>query len=70
MTQISHATFEPQELALLQRCYIDIYSKRRVAGGQDAANRLAAQILELYQAGVRDESELRARLADPATHIN
>jgi hypothetical protein len=70
MTQISHATFEPQELALLQRCYVDIYSKRRVPEGQDAANRLAAQILELYQAGVRDESELRARLADPATQFN
>lgn len=70
MTQIPHATFEPQELALLHRCYTDLYSKRRVVGDKDAANRLAAQIFELYQAGVRDEIELQARLTGLGASIN
>jgi hypothetical protein len=63
MTQTSHSTFEPQELALLQRCYAGASIQRRLLGDADEANRLAAQIFQLYRDGVRDETELRARLS-------
>ena len=63
MTQTLHATFEPQELAFLQRCYAEISTERRVQGDADEANRLATQIFQLYRDGVRDETELHARLA-------
>ncbi|MFB9949492.1 hypothetical protein ACFFP0_11570 [Rhizobium puerariae] len=55
-------TFEPSELAFLKRFFDDLCTERGLAGGSLAANDLAAQIIQLYQQGVRDEKDLQIRL--------
>lgn len=62
-------TFEPSELAFLQRLFDGICAEHGVAGGSVAANNLAAQIIQLYQQGVRDEKGLQHQLASLVSHI-
>ncbi|CDZ36225.1 hypothetical protein NOJ28_13290 [Neorhizobium galegae] len=57
-------TFEPTELAFLQRLFDEICAERGLAGGSLAANNLAAQIIQLYQQGVRDPRDMQIHL-DP-----
>ncbi|MBP2557545.1 hypothetical protein J2857_000296 [Neorhizobium galegae] len=61
-------TFEPTELAFLQRLFDEICAERGLAGGSLAANNLAAQIFQLYQQGVRDPRELYIHL-DPDARL-
>lgn len=51
-------TLKPSELALLQRVFDDLCSHRGLPGGSLAANDLAAEMIQLYQHGVRDEKSL------------
>ena len=59
-------TFEPSELAFLKRFFDDVCAERGVPGGSHAANDLAAQIIHLYQHGVRDEKDLQIQLESAA----
>jgi hypothetical protein len=60
-SSLTHA-FEPAELAFLQRFFDGACVERGLPGGSVAANNLAAQIIQLYQQGVRDEQDLNAHL--------
>jgi hypothetical protein len=51
-------TFEPSELAFLKRIYDDVRTERGVADGSAAATELAAEMIQLYQRGVKDELSL------------
>lgn len=62
MTQLASSTFEPRELAFIQRCFADICGRRGLQGNTEAATDLAAQIFDLYKHGVRNEQDLYARL--------
>lgn len=55
-------TFEPNELAFLQRFFDGACVERGVIGGSPAASNLASQIIQLYQQGVRDEKDLHIQL--------
>lgn len=59
---LTHA-FEPNELAFLQTLFDDICAERGLSTGSIAANTLAAQIIQLYQQGVREPQDLRIHLA-------
>jgi hypothetical protein len=61
-------TFEPSELAFLQRFFDDVCAERGLTGGSPAANDLAAQIIQLYQQGVREVRDLQVHL-DPDTPL-
>ncbi|WP_117192188.1 hypothetical protein [Rhizobium terrae] len=56
-------TFEPSELAFLQRFFDDFCAEHGLAGGSHGANDLAARIIALYQQGVRDEKNLHFQLS-------
>lgn len=53
-----NSTFEPGELALLQRVFDDLRLERGILGGSVAANDLAAEMIQLYQRGMKDEQSL------------
>jgi hypothetical protein len=55
-------TFEPRELAFLKRVFDGICAERGLTGESLAANDLAAQIIQLYQQGIRNEKELEIQL--------
>jgi len=55
-------TFEPNELAFLQRVFDGWCVERGITGGSLSASNLAAQIIQLYQQGVRDEKDLQIQL--------
>ncbi|MGN7294220.1 hypothetical protein [Rhizobium sp. SAFR-030] len=55
-------TLEPQDLEFLQGCFDTIRRKRGLDGDNPVASHLAAQMIELYQAGVRDPHELNSRM--------
>ncbi|CAD7039203.1 hypothetical protein REJC140_00723 [Pseudorhizobium endolithicum] len=55
-------TFEPQELACIQRLFSGACAERGLSNRGDAANDLAARIFELYRQGVREEKDLRFHL--------
>ena len=59
-------TFEPSELAFLQRCLNALCAERGLEGSSVAANDLAVQILHLYQQGVRNERDLHIQLGGMA----
>ncbi|CAN7475676.1 hypothetical protein [Neorhizobium sp. LjRoot104] len=61
-------TFEPTELAFLQRLFDEICAERGLAGGSLAANNLATQLIQLYQEGVRDPRDLHIHL-DPDSRL-
>lgn len=63
-------TFEPSDLAFLQRLFDHLCAERGLPGGSLAANDLAAKIIQLYQQGVRDERDLQAQLDCGATPKN
>ena len=53
---------EPQELSFLKEVFNDALKRRGMDNDPTAASNLAAQIIELYQTGVRDPQELNERL--------
>lgn len=63
-------TFEPNELAFLQRFFDDMCMERGLTGGSLAANDLAAKIIHLYQQGARDEKDLQIQLTGSATAVS
>jgi hypothetical protein len=56
------STFEPQELARIQRLFNGACAERGLSDRGDAVNDLAARIFELYKQGVREEKDLRSHL--------
>jgi hypothetical protein len=65
---IPTSTFEPSELAFLQRFFDGLCAEHGLTGNSVAGNNLAAQIIQLYQQGVRDEKGLQIQLASLAAH--
>ena len=53
-------TFEPNELAFLERLFKDLCASKGIVGDSIGENDLAARIIELYQQGVRDEQRLHS----------
>jgi hypothetical protein len=62
-TIIPTTTFEPTELAFLQRVFNNACAERGLTGKSGAASDLAARIIELYQQGARNERDLAIQLA-------
>ncbi|MCJ8520116.1 hypothetical protein ABID21_003116 [Pseudorhizobium tarimense] len=62
MTQISPTIYEPDELALLERCLAEVCTQRGLQPSAGAATILAIEMFDLYQHGVRDPKDLQARL--------
>ena len=60
-------TFEPTDLAFLQRFFDDTCAERGLAGESPAASTLAARIIKLYQQGARDEKHLQNQLLETPT---
>ncbi len=56
------STFEPQDLAHMQRLFSAACAELGIDGRGEAVNDLAARVFKLYQQGVRDESDLRSYL--------
>ncbi|MCB5203621.1 hypothetical protein LH464_14175 [Neorhizobium sp. T786] len=56
------STFEPQDLAFLQKVFTTVCAERGLSGDSDAASDLAGQMFQLYQQGIREEKDLQARL--------
>lgn len=51
-------TFEPSELAFLKRVLNDVCLERGVTDGSATATELAAEMIHLYQLGIKDEPSL------------
>jgi hypothetical protein len=51
-------TFEPSELAFLKRVFDDFCQERGLTDNSNAANDIAAEMIQLYQRGVKDERSL------------
>lgn len=63
MNPVPHSSiFEPRELAFLQSLFHDVCVERGLEGESMAAKNLAAQIIDLYQQGIRDKDSLQIRL--------
>ncbi len=60
---IPTTTFEPIELALMQRVFNHACAERGLTGKSGAAIDLAVRIIELYQQGARNERDLAIQLA-------
>jgi len=58
----STSTFEPQDLAFLQKFFTSVCAERGLSGGSEVANDLAARIFQLYQQGIREEKDLHSHL--------
>jgi len=56
-------TFEPTDLEFLQRFFQNACAERGVEDNTAAASNLAAQIIRLYQQGVRKEIDLKTELS-------
>lgn len=54
---------EPQELAFLKGIFNEVLQKRGLNNDTSAATTVAAQIIELYQTGIRDPQELSQRIS-------
>jgi hypothetical protein len=54
---------EPRDLEFLQNCFDAVRREHRLGDNTLAATDVAAQIIQLYQTGVRDQSELESRLS-------
>jgi hypothetical protein len=50
--------FEPNELAFLKRVFDDVCLERGLTGGSNVASDIAAEMIQLYQRGVKDEGSL------------
>jgi hypothetical protein len=59
---LNTTAFEPSDLAFLQRIYDHLCNERGVPDDTLAATDLAANIIVLYQQGVRSETDLQSRL--------
>lgn len=58
----SATTFEPHDLAFLQKLFTTVCAEKGLNGDSAAANDLAAQMFQLYQQGIREEHALQTRL--------
>lgn len=61
-TSAETTVIEPQELSFLEDVFNDALKRRGLDNDTTAASNLAAQIIELYQIGVRDPQELDEKL--------
>jgi hypothetical protein len=52
------SAFEPNDLAFLKRVFDDVCVERGLADGSTAASNVAAEMIQLYQSGVKDEKSL------------
>ncbi|AYD02444.1 hypothetical protein [Neorhizobium sp. NCHU2750] len=52
------STFEPAELAFLKRVFDDVCLEHGLTDGSNAASDVAAQMIQLYQGGIKDEGSL------------
>ncbi len=59
---LNTTALEPSDLAFLQRIYDHLRTERGMPGNTPAATDLAANIIVLYQQGVRSETDLQSRL--------
>ena len=55
-------TLEPEELEFLQKVFDSVREAKGIETHSSDANHIAAHIIELYQAGIRDPNELSNRL--------
>jgi hypothetical protein len=54
---------EPGELGMLQRVFDQILNRRAIVPESEAAGRIAADLIMLFQHGIRDERQLLAMLS-------
>jgi hypothetical protein len=54
---------EPQDLEFLQACFDEVRREHGLSDRTRVATDVAAQMIELYQNGIRDPSELTRRLS-------
>ena len=62
------STFEPSELAYLTRIFDDVCVERGLTRGSSAADTLAAEMIQLYQLGVKDEQSIHLHF-EPLRHL-
>jgi hypothetical protein len=62
MNPLNTNTLEPRDLAFLQQFFHAACAERGLSDGSTAASNLAAEIIALYQNGVRDEKDLQIKL--------
>jgi len=55
---IASNAFEPNELAFLKRVFDDVCLEHGLTGGSNSANDVAAEMIKLYQRGMKDERSL------------
>ena len=55
-------TFEPQDLACMQKLFSAACAARGMDGKGEAADHLAVRIVALYQQGVREEKDLTSHV--------
>ncbi len=53
----------PSDFELLQRVFDEVCAKRQIDPHSDYAEYLASRIVALFQQGITDEDEIKARLA-------
>lgn len=52
------STFEPNDLAFLTRVFDNVCTEQGLTRGSSAANTVAAEMIQLYQLGIKDEHTL------------
>lgn len=52
-------TFDPSELTFLKKVFDQVCVEHGVAGGSATASNVAAEMIQLYQRGVKDEKSLQ-----------
>ena len=55
--------FEPHDLVVLERVLDEILRRRSIARDSDAASKIAADIISLFEHGIRREQQLLAMLS-------
>lgn len=54
---------EPHEMGMLQRVFDEILTARGIGEDTDTASQAAADLISLFQHGIRDERQLLAMLS-------
>ncbi|OHV77241.1 hypothetical protein [Rhizobium sp. LCM 4573] len=61
---VQHAiAITPADLAMLESVLEEILTRRGIAKGTDAASRIAVDLLDLFQHGIRNKQQLLAMLS-------
>jgi hypothetical protein len=53
----------PQDLAMLERILNEVLRRRSIANDTDATSKIAANIIELFEHGIRNEQQFLAMLS-------